>query len=122
MPEGALKVNDLFDWKPPPPRLMTEPRSHKGVATSEAAAKSMRKCSGPMQKAIMRYIDLMGSATYDEICRDLKMEKPTVAGRLNDLTNAGFITPMGTRRTRAGRPANVHHLTPVGFRFIRENG
>jgi predicted ArsR family transcriptional regulator len=102
---------------------MTEPRAHKGVATSEAAAKSMRKCSGPMQKAIMRYIDRKSSATYDEICRDLQMEKPTAAGRLNDLTNAGFIISSGmTRPTRSGRPAKVHYLTPAGFRFIRENG
>jgi predicted ArsR family transcriptional regulator len=115
-------MNDLFDWKPPPPRLMTEPRAHKGVATSEAAANSMRKCSGPMQIAIMRYIDRKSSATYDEICRDLNMEKPTSAGRLNDLTNAGFITSSGTRPTRSGRPAKVHYLTTAGFRFIRENG
>lgn len=108
---------DLFDWKPP---LMTEPRAHKDVETSQIAAKSMRKCSGPMQLRILRHIAMQSAcgANYDEVVRALGLEKPTVAGRLNDLSEAGFIEPKGTRNTRSGRPAKVYYLTDKGREFL----
>lgn len=108
---------DLFDWTPP---LMTEPRAHKGVETSEEAARSMRKCSGPMQMRIARYLGGRGhkGATYDEIVETLQLEKPTVAGRLNDLSGEGFIYWHGTRHTRSGRPARVYRLSDKGRELI----
>lgn len=113
-------MSDLFDWVPP---LMTEPRAHKGVDTSEAAARSMRKCSGPMQLRILGYLWDRGhaGATYDEIVETLQMEKPTVAGRLNDLSNAGFIAAKGTRPTRSKHQAKVYRLTEQGEALVREN-
>lgn len=111
---------DLFDWVPP---LQTEPRAHKGVTTSEIAAKSMRKCSGPMQIRIVGYLAKRGvlGATYDEVVRDLDMEKPTVAGRLNDLSRGGFIKHFDVvRPTRSGRPAKVYWLTEAGKDLARQ--
>src|ERR1700752_841257 len=112
--------NDLFDWKPTAPKLMTDPRAHHGVETSEIAAASMRKCSGAMQMKIARYIGDRGhvGANYDEIVETLQMEKPTVAGRLNDLSEVGFIEARGKRNTRSGRPAKVYFLTDNGKHLV----
>lgn len=113
-------MTDLFNWTPPAPKLMTEPRAHKGVETSEIAARSMRKCSGPMQMKIVRHLAERGGlgATYDELVVTLEMEKPTVAGRLNDLSGAGFIYWNGTRQTRSGRPARVYRLSDKGRELV----
>ena len=102
------------------PRRMTEPRAHRGLETSIAAAKSMRKCSAPMQLRIARFIGTrpMGGATYDDIVVMLRMEKPTVAGRLNDLSNAGFIESWTKAKTRSGRLAKVYFLTAAGKRLV----
>lgn len=108
-------MRDLFDWTPP---LRTEPRAHKGVETSQAAAAKMRKCSGPMQMKIARYIGQRGDANYDEIVEELHMEKPTVAGRLNDLASAGFIEACAKRPTRSGCTAKVYRLTERGQQLI----
>lgn len=112
--------DDLFGWKPPAPKLMTEPRSHRDVETSQIAAASMRKCSGPMQMRIARYIGARGpaGANYDEVVATLKIEKPTAAGRLNDLSEAGFIEARGKRKTRSGRPAKIYFLTDAGKQLI----
>ena len=109
---------DLFDYVPP---LMTEPRAHKDVETSQEAARRMRKCSGPMQMRILRHLSGCPSgANYDEIVLDLEMEKPTVAGRLNDLSGAGFICPDGKRPTRSGSPAKVYMITELGRAKLEE--
>lgn len=108
---------NLFNWTPP---LLLEPRAHHGVETSEAAARHIRKCSGPMQMRIAGFIAQRGAqgATYDEIVVGLAMEKPTVAGRLNDLSRGGFIEAVGRRPTRSGCAAKVYQLTDSGRQLI----
>lgn len=109
---------NLFNWTPP---LMIEPRAHHGVETSEAAARRIAKCSGPMQLRIARYLNSRADgAHYDEIVVALSMEKPTVAGRLNDLSSAGFIEAFAKRPTRSGNAAKVYRLTALGKKLIEK--
>lgn len=107
--------DDLFDPKRQP--YNPTPRAHKGIDTSEAAAKSLAPSSA-VQKKILHLIVQNGGwgKTYDEIVRALAMEKPTVAGRLNDLHTAGLIKDSGVRReTRSGRKARVYVATQEGI-------
>ena len=116
MARYKMAIDDLFGGTPTP--FNPTPRAHKGVDTSEAAAKSLSPSSA-VQKRILTFIIQRGphGAHYDEIVAALNMEKPTVAGRLNDLHTAKLIVDSKLRRkTSSGRSARVYVATHEGRR------
>jgi CRP-like cAMP-binding protein len=101
--------DDLFSGP-----FIADPLAHRSSDTSKAAAARIQPVSAKMQRRILDYIKTRGDdgATYDEV----GLEKPTVAGRLNDLKRAGLITDTGRRRpTRSGSSASVVMPTSHGW-------
>jgi CRP-like cAMP-binding protein len=105
--------DDLFSGP-----FIAEPLAHRSSDTSKAAAARIQPVSAKMQRRILDYIKSRGDdgATYDEVVSELGLEKPTVAGRLNDLKRAGLIADTGRRRpTRSGSSASVVTPTSHGW-------
>jgi hypothetical protein len=117
---------DLFA-PPAPLDRPSQPRAgrhHKGAKSTEiGAALSVTSISGAQRVEILRVVANAGynGMTQWEIVDRTNILRSSVAGRVNDLTEGGWLEDSGrTRVEKTNRPAIVWVATERGRRFVHE--
>ena len=88
----------------------------KDSATSKIAAKSMEVEASQLREAVFGFIAGFGKhgATCDEVEVMMGRSHQSVSARITELKKARRIVQRGRRKTRSGRPADIHVVDTIG--------